>query len=86
MRTTIELPDELLKRAKSKAALDGISLKDFFISAVEEKLTPTPEKRRLDIPVICTGSPVIRDLTPEQIEDAAFGPVDDYLLFFARRR
>jgi hypothetical protein len=80
MRTTIELPDELLTRAKSRAALEGMSLKEFFIEAVEQKLAPPAlKKRRLEIPVIRTGGPVIRDLTPEQIEEAAFGPIDDYV-------
>lgn len=81
MRTTIELPDELLARAKSRAALEGVSLKKFFIEAVEQKLAPSPvKKQRLEIPPI--GDPngqKIPDLTPEQIEEAMFGPLDDYL-------
>jgi hypothetical protein len=79
MRTTIELPDELLARAKSRAALEGVSLKRFFIEAVELKLSPPVKKRRLQIPVIDSGGPTIPDLTPEQIEETAFGPIDDYL-------
>ena len=34
MRTTIELPDELMTRAKVRAAEEGITLKDLFVSAV----------------------------------------------------
>ena len=80
MRTTIELPDELLARAKSRAALDGVSLKKFFIEAVEQKLAPPQvKKRRLEIPVISTGGPMIPDLTPEQIEETMFGPIDEFL-------
>ena len=80
MRTTIELPDELLARAKSRAALDGVSLKKFFIEAVEQKLAPpSVKKRRLEIPVITTGGPTIPDLTPQQIEETMFGPIDEFL-------
>jgi len=39
MRTTIELPDELLALARSSAALSGISLRQFFIEAVQSKVT-----------------------------------------------
>jgi predicted DNA binding CopG/RHH family protein len=43
MRTTIELSDELLTKAKSRAAASGISLRTFFTEAVERKL----EERKL---------------------------------------
>jgi hypothetical protein len=70
MRTTIELPDELLARAKSNAALSGISLKEFFIEAVEQRLAKT----RRPPPVV--GSEKARRigvLKPEQIDAAFFG-------------
>jgi len=72
MRTTIELPDELLKQAKSNAALAGISLREFFIHAVQQKLATPPVKTRRPVPVI-TGTPRIGNLTPEQIDEAMFG-------------
>lgn len=74
MRTTIELPDELLARAKSHAALSGRSLKEFFIDAVTRSLTPQNRKTRRPPPAI--GSPRarrIRNLKPEQIDEAMFG-------------
>lgn len=74
MRTTIELPDQLLARAKSQAALAGISLKEFFIGAIEQRLAPENKKTRRPPPVI--GSAKARRiglLTPEQIDDAMFG-------------
>jgi hypothetical protein len=74
MRTTIELPDELLKKAKSRAALSGISLREFFIEAVERKLEPEAKKVRRPLPAVGSKhSPVIRALTPEQIDEAMFG-------------
>ncbi len=38
MKTTIDLPDELLREAKSKAALERISLKELVTAALEERL------------------------------------------------
>ena len=78
MRTTIEMPDDLLSRAKSAAALSRISLRAFFIEAVEEKLTATisskPVKVRKAPPAIggldgATISPVSREL----LDEAMFG-------------
>ena len=74
MRTTIELPDELLTQAKSRAALTGISLKEFFIEAVEEKLAPPRRKVRRAPPVVgYARGPRLGVLTPEQIDEAMFG-------------
>ena len=74
MRTTIELPDELLTRAKSQAALKGVSLKEFFIDALEQKLAATPKKVRRPFPIVGDGTgPPIGVLTPEQLDDAMFG-------------
>ena len=38
MKTTLEIPDAIFRRAKSKAADRGISLRQFVTEAVEEKL------------------------------------------------
>jgi hypothetical protein len=38
MKTTVELPMELLRRAKAEAALQGRTLKDLLIEALREKL------------------------------------------------
>lgn len=38
MKTTIELPDELLNEAKATAAREGRSLKDFFTDALRDRL------------------------------------------------
>lgn len=74
MRTTIELPDQLLSRAKHHAALAGISLREFFTQAVEEKLAPEKKKTRRPPPVIGSeDAPRIGVLTPEQIDEAMFG-------------
>jgi len=53
MRTTIDLPDDLLRRAKATAALQGTTLKVLVASALEKELTQAPRKygRAEPIPV-----------------------------------
>jgi hypothetical protein len=50
VRTTIDLPDALFRRAKATAAVRGISLKNLVVSAVERETQsaapPTAAKRR----------------------------------------
>ena len=75
MRTTIEFPDELLAAAKIQAATDGISLKEFFVAAVRQKLSP-PSSRKVRRPPPTIGGadgPPIPDLTREQTDEALFG-------------
>ncbi len=57
MRTTIDLPDELLRQAKAKAALDGMKLKDLITRYVEQGLRGAPsrtaprKRQRSELPV-----------------------------------
>ncbi len=39
MKTTLEFPDPVFRRAKAKAAERGVSLRQFVTEAVEEKLS-----------------------------------------------
>ena len=74
MRTTIELPDHLLTRARNQAARSGITLKEFFIAAVEQRLASGATKTRRSPPAI--GAPDARRigaLSAEQLDEAMFG-------------
>jgi hypothetical protein len=74
MRTTIELPDQLLALAKSTAALNGISLRQFFIEAVQARLAPEKRKVRKAPPAIGNAhAPRMKALKREQIDEAMFG-------------
>lgn len=42
MRTTLDLPDNLLKQAKIKAAEEGISLKELFTRSLMKELSEFP--------------------------------------------
>ena len=74
MRTTIELPDELLAQAKVSAALSGISLRQFFTEAVQSRLVPEKRKVRKAPPAIGDAhAPRMTALTREQVDEAMLG-------------
>ena len=45
MKTTLEIPDLLFRRAKSAAAERGIPLRQLVTEAVQEKLRTTPQDK-----------------------------------------
>jgi len=45
MKTTLEIPDFLFRRAKSVAAERGIPLRQLVTEAVQEKLKPTSQQK-----------------------------------------
>jgi hypothetical protein len=50
MKTTLELPDALLRRTKAAAAMRGVSMRDFIAEALEVQLrqrAPAPGWRQL---------------------------------------
>jgi len=71
MRTTIDLPDELMRAAKVRAAADGETLKDLFTRALEQELVhnTSPTGRRFRLPLIAPGAEPSVAVTPEQIAD-----------------
>ncbi|MGH9591147.1 MAG: hypothetical protein ACRD25_12185 [Terracidiphilus sp.] len=44
MKTTLEIPDRIFRRAKSVAAQRGIALRAFVTEAVEQKLAAASQK------------------------------------------
>ena len=61
MRTTIDIPDSLFRRAKAAASLAGKSLKVFVTEALEAKVTATGNlgtaPRRARFPLVRSQSP-----------------------------
>ena len=43
VRIHIEVPDDLHRRAKAAAAMQGVTLKDFVIQALEDAINQAPE-------------------------------------------
>jgi hypothetical protein len=46
VKTTLEIPDPIFRRAKSVAAQRGVALRVFVTEAVEEKLATTSDKEQ----------------------------------------
>jgi len=71
MRTTLDLPDELFRQVKAKAALQGSSLKELLMRYVENGLrqsaqSKTAGRKRSRLPLIKRrGHSVIANVTPE---------------------
>lgn len=48
MKTTLDIPDPIFRKAKSKAALRGISLRQFVTEAIEEKVAASASSEPAD--------------------------------------
>ena len=78
MRTTIDIPENLYRTLKTRAALKGLTLREIVQNLIEQALSaPLPSKRRSGPPIAVkpTGVPIpalsrqeIREI--EEIEDA----------------
>lgn len=56
MKTTLEIPDDLLREAKAKAALEGIRLKDLIARSLKIEVRGSQaggaKRRRLKFPLL----------------------------------
>ena len=60
MRTTIDLPTELFRKAKAISSLKGITLKSFITMALERELELNAlglEPKRVDLPLVPSKHP-----------------------------
>jgi hypothetical protein len=71
MKTTIDIPDELFREAKARAAMEGIKLKDLVADALRAKLHPGThqKRRRVKFPII-EGDPAAPPITDEMVKAA----------------
>ncbi len=65
MKTTIEIPDPLFRRAKSKAAERGQTLKDLVTEALQEKLAAMTKRAQPREPEWMQGFGKLRRLRAE---------------------
>ena len=71
MRTTLDLPDDLFRQVKAKAALEGATLKDLLTRFIDSGLRQPARfagqpGRRSALPVMPKrGQGIIPNLTPE---------------------
>ncbi len=71
MRTTIDLPDDLIREVKAIAARRGASLKTVIRIALEEEIRKAERKagRRVKFPLLKSHEPGSLNLTNADIED-----------------
>ena len=71
MRTTIDLPNDLFRQVKSKAALRGETLKEFVRSAIEKEISveAPASSFRVKLPLIKSKKPKTLSLTNAEIEN-----------------
>ncbi len=72
MRTTVDIPDPMYRELKSRAALEGKTVKELILSGVSVTLasdSPNTRKRRTKIPVIDTNRPGKLEIDNERIYD-----------------
>ena len=65
MKTTLEIPDSAFRRAKTLAAAKGITLKQLFNEALEEKLRRPGADRHSGEPPWMKGFGALSDLRSE---------------------
>ena len=69
MKTTIEIPENLFRQAKARAAMDGLSLRDLFLRGLQLALQSSPAvpaRQRANFPLI-HAAPNAPPLTDEQV-------------------
>ena len=65
MKTTIEIPDPLFRKVKSKAAERDQTLKEFFTEALQDKLAASTSGHRSEEPDWMQGFGKLRRLRKE---------------------
>lgn len=74
MRTTVDIPDELMRKAKVRSAEQGETLKEFFVRVLEREVSSSMTSRtpgEVQLPLVGQKGdpPALRSLTNAQIED-----------------
>lgn len=70
MRTTLDLPDEILRRAKIAAVERGSSLRQLVIDALRREMegAPSRRKRMVTAPVQLAADAPLRNLSPDEVK------------------
>jgi hypothetical protein len=69
MRTTVDIPDPVYRRLKSRAAREGSSAKELILRGVERVLQTSPRKRRkrVKLPIVRSKRPGTLHLDNDRI-------------------
>jgi hypothetical protein len=70
MRTTLDLPDDILRRAKIEAVERGSTLRQLVIDALQREMTggERPRKRLTRPPIKLASDAPLRRLSPEAVK------------------
>lgn len=70
MRTTLDLPDDILRRAKIEAIERGSTLRQLVIDALQREVASTerPRKRLARPPIKLAADAPLRRLTPQAVK------------------
>ena len=70
MRTTLDLPDDVLRQAKIAAVERGLTLRQVVIDALKHELgSAAPRRRRLTKPPVqLSADAPLRSLSPDEIK------------------
>lgn len=71
MRTTIDLPDDILRRAKITAVERGSTLRELVIDALKREMeepSPTRRRRMTTPPIKLAADSPLRKLSPDEIK------------------
>ena len=78
MRTTVELPPDVMRAAKARAAAQGESLKEWFTRAVSAALGTSPRRAsKADVPWPVFGKLGGKKVRLTNADIAAFEAADD---------
>jgi hypothetical protein len=68
MRTTVEIPDDLFREVKSRAARNGTTLKAYIIDSLIRQVGRIEPSRRVELPLFGEKSRGTKELSNEEIE------------------
>jgi uncharacterized protein YjeT (DUF2065 family) len=70
MRTTLDLPDDILRRAKIQAVERGSTLRQLVIDALQREMAGTDRRRKrlVQAPIRLASDAPLRTLSPEAVK------------------
>lgn len=69
MKTTLDMDDDLMRRAKQQAAADGVTLRTFVEDALRARMLQASPRRKtfkLDLPVVHGHAPPAVDIADRE--------------------
>jgi len=73
VRTTVDIPDDLYRQLKVKAALEGSTVKETLLRMLAREIGSTPARSRCRFPLIKGKESRRLSLTNRQIDEILFG-------------